>query len=195
MKVLTFPKKAVVLVFVRFIWDFQLYEDLLFSYELIHTKGDDIFNAIDQFFSQYGISCKKCVGITSAGAMSGYKTGLLGQLKAIAQNVKWTHCCVHREALAVKKMPAMLKLTFDEVVKIINFIKTRPLQSRLFEASFTKTCRVITYRFCCILRYNGSHGEKFFRFFELTNEVRVFVLETKCSNSFTDFDWLCMLAY
>lgn len=30
-------KKAVVLVFVRFIWDFQLYEDLLFSYELIHT--------------------------------------------------------------------------------------------------------------------------------------------------------------
>lgn len=34
-------KKAVVLVFVRFIWDFQLYEDLLFSYELIPTKGDD----------------------------------------------------------------------------------------------------------------------------------------------------------
>lgn len=112
-------KKAVVLAFVRFIWDFQLYEGLLFSYELIHTKVDDILNAFDQFFSQYGISCKKCVGITSAGAMSGYKTGLLGKLKAIAQNVKWTHCCVHREALAAKKCLECLNLLLMKLLKLL----------------------------------------------------------------------------
>lgn len=190
-------KKAVMLVFVRFIWEFQLYEDFLFSYELVHTKGEDIFNAIDQFFSQHGISWEKCVGITTdgAGAMSGYKTGLLGQLKAVAQNIKWTHCCIHREALAVKQMPPMLKLSFDEVVKIINFIKTRPLQSRLFEA----LCKDMKSDHVQLLLHTEirwlSRGKILERFFELRDEVRVFVLGNKCSNSLTDFDWLCMVAY
>lgn len=96
-----------------------MYEDLLFSYELMHTKGEDIYNAIDQFFSQHGISCEKCVGITSAGAMSGYKTGFLGQLKAVAQNAKWTHYCIHREALAVKKCLQCLNLLLMKFLKLL----------------------------------------------------------------------------
>lgn len=190
-------KKAIMLVFVRFIFEFQLYEDFLFSCELMHTKGEDMFNAIDQFLSQHGISWKKCVGITTDGAaaMSGCKTGLLGQLKAVSPNIKWTHCCIHREALAVKKMPASLKNTFNEVVKIINFIKSRPLQSRLFEA----LCKDMESVHMQLLLHTEirwlSRGKILERFFELRDEVRVFVLETKCSNSLTDFDWLCMAAY
>lgn len=80
------------LVFVRFVWENQLYEDFLTSCELMLTKSEDVFKAIDQFLSQHSISWGKCVGITTdgAGAMSGYKTGLLGQLKEIAPKIKWT---------------------------------------------------------------------------------------------------------
>lgn len=65
--------------------------------------------------------------------MSGYKTGLLGRGKEVAPQVKWTHCCIHREALVAKRLSEHMKTTLEEVVKIINFIKSRPLQSRLFE--------------------------------------------------------------
>ncbi len=42
------------------------------------------------------------------------------------------HCSIHREALATKTMPADLKLVLDKAVRTVNFIKSRPLQSRLF---------------------------------------------------------------
>jgi hypothetical protein len=65
----------------------------LFSCELLHTSAKDIFEAIDKFFTEHGIRWEKCVGITTDGAvaMSGYKTGLLGHVKEVAPQVKWTH--------------------------------------------------------------------------------------------------------
>jgi len=127
--------KSSMLVFVRFIWEKQLFEDFLFSCELLHTSAKDIFEAIDKFFTEHGIRWEKCVGITTDGAaaMSGYKNGLLGRVKEVAPQVKWTHCCIHREALVAKRLSEHMKTTLEEVVKIINFIKSRPLQSRLFE--------------------------------------------------------------
>lgn len=62
--------------------------------------------------------------------MAGYKTGL--QACAKAPNIKWTNCCIHRETLVAKRLPDLVKQTLDEVVNIINYIKTRLLQSRLF---------------------------------------------------------------
>jgi len=82
--------KSSMLVFVRFIWEKQLFEDFLFSYELLRTSAKDIFEAIDKFFTEHGIRWEKCVGITTDGAaaMSGYKTGLLGRVKEVAPQVK-----------------------------------------------------------------------------------------------------------
>ncbi|KAL4152759.1 hypothetical protein QTP88_000592 [Uroleucon formosanum] len=78
--------KSSMLVFVCFIWEKQLFEDFLFSCELLHTSAKDIFEAIDKFFTEHGIRWEKCVGITTDGAaaMSGYKTGLLGRVKKVA---------------------------------------------------------------------------------------------------------------
>lgn len=42
-------------------------------------------------------------------------------------NATWTHCFLHREAFGTKKMQNVL----NEVVKIVNFMKIRSLQSRL----------------------------------------------------------------
>lgn len=122
-------RKATMLVFVRFIWENQLFEDFLFSCELMHTQGEDVFNAIDQFFSKHGINWEKCVGITTDGAasMSGYKTGLLARVRAVAPHMKWTHCCIHREALVAKRLPELLGKTFGEVniVKGKLFVKEK----------------------------------------------------------------------
>ncbi|XP_025192681.1 zinc finger BED domain-containing protein 5-like [Melanaphis sacchari] len=59
------------------------------------------------------IRWEKCVGITTDGAaaMSGYKTGLLGRMKEVAPQVKWTHCCIHREALVAKRLSEHMKTT------------------------------------------------------------------------------------
>ncbi|KAL0852105.1 hypothetical protein ABMA28_000345 [Loxostege sticticalis] len=67
-----------------------------------------------------------------ARAMSGIRTGLYPRVKVVAPECVWTHCSIHREALAVKKMPLPLTTTMQECVKFVNFIKSRPLNSILF---------------------------------------------------------------
>ncbi|KAL4126090.1 hypothetical protein QTP88_010319 [Uroleucon formosanum] len=111
-----------------------LLESKLF-YKSPCTSAKYIFEAIDKFFTEHGIRWEKCVGITTDGAaaMSGYKTGLLGRVKEVAPQVKWIHCYIHRKALVAKRLLEHMKATLEELVKIINFIKSQPLQSRLFE--------------------------------------------------------------
>ena len=44
-----------------------------------------------------------------------------------------THCFLHREVLMAKTLGIELKEVFDEVVEMVNFIKTRPVKARIFE--------------------------------------------------------------
>lgn len=127
-------KKAIMLVFVRYLLEDQIFEDFLFSCELLQTRAEDIFTALNDFFNKHDITWTKCVGLSTDGAksMAGHKTGLQARVKAVAPEVKWTHCCIHREALLAKTLPEPLQKILNEVVEIVNYIKTRPLQSRLF---------------------------------------------------------------
>lgn len=77
--------------------------------------------------------------------MVGHKMGLQARVRTLAPNLKWTHCCIHREALVAKKcltccrrLLMKLQKTLNEVVQIINDIETRPLQSSYF-LCFAKT--------------------------------------------------------
>ena len=45
---------------------------------------------------------------------------------------KITHCCIHREALMVKVFPMKLSETINNCICIVNFIKTRVLNSCIF---------------------------------------------------------------
>ena len=51
-------------------------------------------------------------------------------------NVVQTHCFLHRKVLVLKTIPDELNQVLKQVVKIVNFIKTRPLKSDLFEKMF-----------------------------------------------------------
>ena len=49
-----------------------------------------------------------------------------------APNGKWTHCFLHKETLAAKKLSPELHEILNFVVKCVNLIKARALNQRLF---------------------------------------------------------------
>ncbi len=92
------------------------------------------FNVLDIFIRENGLAWDRCVGLCTDGAqaMTGRERGLAARVQQVAPLVKWTHCMVHREALAAKKMPVLFDSVLNQSVKMINLIKSRPLNSRLF---------------------------------------------------------------
>jgi hypothetical protein len=51
----------------------------------------------------------------------------------VSPNASWTHCNLHREVPVSESMSDNLKNVLNTSVNIVNFVKSRPLQSRLFE--------------------------------------------------------------
>ena len=52
-------------------------------------------------------------------------------VQAVAPDATWVHCSI-REAIAAKGMPDSLKDILDTTVKMVNFVKARPLNSHVF---------------------------------------------------------------
>ncbi|XP_025412437.1 zinc finger BED domain-containing protein 5-like [Sipha flava] len=78
-----------------------------------------------------------CISLPSnttdgARAMSGTRSGLQARLKTINSSIIWHHCCIHREALAAKNMPEKLNEVLRDIVQVVNLIKARSLNSRIF---------------------------------------------------------------
>jgi len=98
---------AQLIVFVRGIFQDEIFEDLLFCKTLkTSTKGEDIFKLLDSFFSEHQLEWTNCVSVCMDGAkaMSGHITGLVGHIKKVLAECKFTHCVLHREALAAKHL-------------------------------------------------------------------------------------------
>lgn len=191
---------AQLIVFVRGIQDDRAFEDLLFCKPLnMSTKGRDIFTLINSFFSENQLEWKNCVSVCMDGAksMSGHITGLVGFIKNVSPECNFTHCVLHREALATKRLPDELKKVLDESVKIVNFIKTRPQKSREFKI----LCQDMGSFHVNLLLHTEvrwlSRGNLLARVFELHKELHSFMTEQKSNftSLLVDFDWLLKLAY
>jgi len=129
--------------------------------------------------------------------MTGRHTGVWEQIRALAPNAIFMHCMIHRESLASKKMSVELKATFDQAVKTVNFIKARPLNSRLF----AQLCAEMGSEHDKLLLHTEvrwlSRGQVFNRLFELRDPVHLFLAEKthECASFFEDNFWLAQLAY
>ena len=121
----------------------------------------------------------KCVGLCTDGAraMCGKNSSVVTRMLEVSPNALWTHCNIHREVLVSKHMPDNLKNVLNTSVKIVNFIKTRPLQSRLFE----KLCEEMGNSHRSLLLHTEvrwlSRGKVLTRLVELREEVTLFLKE------------------
>ena len=69
-----------------------------------------------------------------APAMIGHRSGFVALMKQVAPHIVSNHCTIHKYALAFKTLPLKLKSALDSIVKAVNFIPGRTVNSRLFKA-------------------------------------------------------------
>lgn len=70
------------------------------------TTAEHIFQLLNAFIQEHGLDWKRCVGVCTDGAraMTGRNSGVAARIREVAPEMRWTHCSIHREALAVKRM-------------------------------------------------------------------------------------------
>ncbi|KRX18486.1 Zinc finger BED domain-containing protein 5 [Trichinella nelsoni] len=110
-----------------------------------------------------------------ARAMCGKNSGVVTRVFKQSPNASWTHCSLHREALVSKTISDDLKNALNTAVKIINFIKSKPLRSRLFG----KLCEEMGSCHKSLLFHSEvrwlSRGKVLTRLVELREEVVIFL--------------------
>ena len=160
------------------------------------TTGKDIFNA-SAFFAEKSLNWTRCSSICTDAAAS--MTGTIKSFVTLAKdpNVKWTHCIIHRAALASKRMSPQLHDILNCSIKVINFIKSRPLNSRLFRLF----CEKMETEHTQLLLHTEvrwlSRGRILNRLFKLRTEVGMFCKEhnSPYSELFENVGWLAKLCY
>ena len=162
--------KEQLLGFIRFVNEDKIAEQFFCCKELLETtKGQDVFDVLTEYLNRFGLLWESCVGICTDGApsMTGSVKGFVSLVKQKNPNLMTTHCFLHREALVAKTLNDELKLVLDQVVKMVNYIKSRPLKSRLFK----QLCIAMESKHLCLILHTEvrwlSRGKVLSRVFEL----------------------------
>ena len=171
------PQLSVVIQYVN---NEKISKDTLFWKALpLHTR-EDIFQCLDTFFNEHAIPWNKCDGICTDGAAAntGVNCKVVKRVKDKVPGITWTHCFLHRQALAAKALSETLHDTLDSVVKCINYIKARPL-NRLFSCS----CNKMGANHTNLLLHTEVHwlscGHVLKRVVELQEEIITFLKQKK----------------
>lgn len=89
---------------------------------------------------------------------------------------QWTHCFIHREALASPQLSPALKDVFSDVFTAVKYIKTRRLKSRLFSALSGDGHDHSAVLFYSETRWL-SRGKVLSRVSELREQIQIFLQE------------------
>lgn len=192
---------AQLMVWVRYVKDDDLVHQPLLCKPLeTTTKGEDVFQIVKAFYEHHELDFNKLIASTTDGApaMLGKHSGFNAKLARIAPNLTVVHCMIHREALASRTMPENLMKILSEVIKIVNFIKSSALNTRLFRLF----CAEMDADHLNLLYYTQvrwlSRGNVVLRVYELREELREFLRDKKQPNWVENLqcpDWLARLCY
>ncbi|GFW21954.1 SCAN domain-containing protein 3 [Trichonephila clavipes] len=107
--------------------------------------------------------------------MTGRLSGLTARMKEVAHESESTHCLIHREELASRKMSLKFNSVLIDVVKAINYIKAHALNSHLLE----QLCEEMGTENRCLLLHTEirwlSRGKLLLRVFELREPLQIFL--------------------
>ena len=124
------------LIFERFLKESSITEELLACISLeTTTRGEDIFNGIDKFFTENNLDWNKVIECSMDGALSimGKNIGLLGILSREYPHININHCIIHRQSLASKDLSPNFSDVMQVVISTVNYVKARDLNSRMFK--------------------------------------------------------------
>lgn len=165
------------MVFVRYFFKADVNEEMLFCEPIMRGTSKEIFDKLYTFIRAKGLEWGKCIGVCTDGAraMCGRNSGVVTKILKLSPNAAWTHCSLHREALVSRTLDDDFKNVLTTTVKIVNFVKTKPLQSRLFE----KLCEDMGSNFTSLLLHTEvrwlSTGNVLTRVVELREELAIFL--------------------
>ncbi|CAH2010341.1 unnamed protein product [Acanthoscelides obtectus] len=126
---------ALLLAYVRFIMNQEIYEELLFARTLItDTKGESIFHVLKDYFIEKAIALSNIISVATDGApaMVGRYRGFISYLKQNVSGVLAIHCVIHRQHLVAKSLSVRLHESLHLVIDAVNRIRSNALNTRLF---------------------------------------------------------------
>ena len=166
------------LVFVRYINSGDIKDEFLFCSALeTTTKADDVMEKVSTFFKEEDLQWENVCGVCTDGApaMLGSKSGFQSRVKKLAPQAKGIHCMIHRYALASRTLPTSLMEVLESVIKIVNYMKTQALNTRLFK----ELCKDMNADHEVLLFYTAvrwlSKGNVVNRVFEMKDEIKLFL--------------------
>ena len=192
---------AQLIVYVHYIHNSDFKDELLCFHALDSTtRGIDVFCTVNSFFEAEGIDWSKVKAVCTDGApsMLGRNSGFQALVTEVSPDVIANHCMIHREALAAKTLPGPLNNVFKDVVKVVNYVKSSALNTRLFR----NLCGSMEADHKNLLFHTEvrwlSRGNVLQRVFEVRVELKEFlVVQGKAvwTSMFLDEDWLSRLCY
>ena len=153
-------------------------EEFLFSNTLsATTTAAGVKALVDSFFEVNELSWQKFKHICTndATAIIGVKSGFATQVKNKLFHVTSLHTSLHRYTLPSKTLSLHLMEIIHVAVKVINFIRSREKNHRLFHFLAKETgvqhVGLLFYTKVCWL----SRGKCLSRLYELKNEIEIFL--------------------
>ena len=131
--------KAQLIVFIRFVGDGKISDQFFCCKEKKKRLVKIFLILVSKYLEENELTWKECVGLCTDGApsMIGSIKGFVSLVKKVNSEIITTHCFLHREVLIGKTLNSDLTQVLKEVIQMVNYIKARPLKSRLF----TKLCK------------------------------------------------------
>ncbi|XP_055467261.1 zinc finger MYM-type protein 6 isoform X2 [Psammomys obesus] len=191
------------LCYVRFIdYDYgDVKEELLFCTEMSSPSTDlEVFELINKYFESRSLNWNHCVGFCTDGAasMTDRCSRLRSKIQEITKNtVTFTHCFIHREHLADKKLSPCLHEILLQSAQILSFVKSSasdsPMLTVLCEEVGSEHMSLPLNAEVCWL----SRGRILTRLFELRHEIEIFLNQkhSELARYLRDEEWVAKLAY